>query len=262
MATAKVQRTRAKPKVADKQTPAGRMLAVLDLAAQLGMVSAADLMYLLDLPRPTAHRLIASLEDLQLLQKLPVKGKFAVAPRMVRLAAGLLKSTIVYAPMQTLLTGLAEKTGETCSLAMMSNGEVEYIASAIGNSPLTLQFQAGQRAPLHCTSSGRVFLASLEDKELEKFLSTGPWDSVTQAAVVEPLQLAEQVKKVRSQGFALNDSEYISGVVGAAVPVVNADGFVNAVLTLSAPKSRKRLDDIKALLPMMKSYAGRIARIL
>jgi DNA-binding IclR family transcriptional regulator len=262
MASNRTTRPKPGPALADRQTPAARMLAVLDLAAQLGMVSAADLMYQLDLPRPTAHRLIASLEALQLLQKLPVKGKYAVAPRMVRLATGLLRSTIVYAPMQTLLARLAEKTGETCSVAVMSKGELEYIASAIAHSPLTLQFQAGQRAPLHCTSSGRIFLAGLDDAELDKFLSTGPWQSADQAAVVEPAQLAEQVRRARKDGHALNDSGYIAGVVGAAVPIAHADGFVHAALTLSAPKSRKSLDDVRALLPLLKNYAARIARIL
>jgi IclR family transcriptional regulator, acetate operon repressor len=243
-------------------TPVERLFAVLELAAKMGLISAADAVYMLDLPRPTAHRMISTLEGLGFLQKMPVKGKYAVAPKLVSLASSVLGSTIVYAPLQTLLTTIAQRTGETCGIALMSMGEVEYIASVKGQSPLTLQFQAGQKAPLHCTSSGQVFLAGLEPEALNKFLATGPWDPMTASTVTEPKALAERLRKVRAQGFACNESEYIQGVVGAAVPITNRDGQVTAALTISAPKSRRTLADITAMVPTLKTFADRISRIL
>lgn len=247
---------------ATTDTPVGRLFAVIELASKLGMVSAADIVYMLDLPRPTAHRMIATLEGLNFLQKMPVKGKYAVAPRLVGLATAILSSTIVYAPIQTLLTTVAQRTGETCGIALMAMGEVEYIASVKGQSPLTLQFQAGQRAPLHCTSSGQVLLANQDAEQLARFLATGPWEATTEFTVTQAKVLAERLKKVRAQGYAMNDSEYISGVVGAAVPIRNPDRQVIAALTVSAPRSRRSLDEIAAMVPTLRSYADRIGRIL
>ena len=243
-------------------TPVERLFSVLSLAAKMGMISAADVVNMLDLPRPTAHRMISALESLDYLQKMPIKGKYAVAPKLVALAGSILGSTIVYAPIQTLLSTLAQRTGETCGLALMSMGEVEYIASVMGQSPLTLQFQAGQKAPLHCTSSGQVFLAGLESEHLQKFLATGPWEAMTEFTVTDPRVLEQRLKKVRSQGFASNDSEYIVGVVGAAVPITNADGQVVAALTLSAPRSRRTLGEVHAMVPALKNFADRIRRAL
>lgn len=243
-------------------TPVGRLFAVIELAAKMGMISAADIVYMLDLPRPTAHRMISTLEGLDFLQKMPVKGKYAVAPKLVGLATSVLSSTIVYAPIQTLLTTVAQRTGETCGIALMAMGEVEYIASVMGQSPLTLQFQAGQRAPLHCTSSGQVFLASLDAEHLAKFLATGPWEATTEFTVTQPKVLAERLRKVKSQGYAMNDSEYISGVVGAAVPIKSKDDQVIAALTISAPRSRRSLDEISAMVPTLRTYADRIGRVL
>jgi DNA-binding IclR family transcriptional regulator len=60
----------------------------------------------------------------------------------------------------------------------------------------------------------------------------------------------------------MNDSEYIVGVVGVAVPVKNKDGRTLASLTISAPKTRKSLDDFKALVPVLKNSAARIARVI
>ncbi|WP_369630360.1 MULTISPECIES: IclR family transcriptional regulator [unclassified Variovorax] len=243
-------------------TPVERLFAVLNLAAKMGMISAADIVYLLDLPRPTAHRMIATLEELQFLQKMPVKGKYAVAPKLVGLATSILSSTIVYAPIQALLTAVAQKTGETCGLALMSSGEVEYIASVMGQSPLTLQFQAGQKAPLHCTSSGQIFLAALPPDELAKFMASGPWEPLTPKTVTAPKVLLERLRKVKNQGYAANESEYIAGVVGAAVPIQNTEGQVVAALTISAPKSRRTLEDVVAMVPTLTTYADRIRRAI
>lgn len=261
MSTSSSKKTK-KASTAVVGSPVERLFAVLNLAAKMGMVSAADIVYLLDLPRPTAHRMIASLEELQFLQKMPVKGKYAVAPKLVGLATSILSSTIVYAPIQALLTAVAAKTGETCGLALMSFGEVEYIASVMGQSPLTLQFQAGQKAPLHCTSSGQVFLASLPPEELATFMASGPWEPLTPKTITEPKALHERLRKVKNQGYAANESEYIVGVVGAAVPIQNNDGQVVAALTISAPKSRRSLEDVVAMVPTMTTYADRIRRAI
>ena len=60
----------------------------------------------------------------------------------------------------------------------------------------------------------------------------------------------------------MNDSEYISGVVGAAVPIKNKEAQVTAALTISAPRSRRSLDEIGGIVPMLRTYADRIGRIL
>src|SRR5690242_19594210 len=116
-------------------TPVARLFAVLELASKMGMISAADAVYMLDLPRPTAHGMIATLKELDFLPKMPIKGKYAIAPKLVGLASAILSSTIVYAPIQTLLSAVAQRTGETWALALMAMGEVEYIASVPGQSP-------------------------------------------------------------------------------------------------------------------------------
>jgi IclR family acetate operon transcriptional repressor len=51
-------------------------------------------------------------------------------------------------------------------------------------------------------------------------------------------------------------------VVGAAVPIRNKEGQVTAALTISAPRSRRSLDEISAMVPILKNYADRIGRIL
>ena len=246
----------------DPASPVARVFAVLELAASAGSVGTAQVVDHLGIPRPSAHRIVAMLEGMGYLQKLPGRGGYGPAPRLVGLAADIMSATVVYAPLQLVLADLARRTGETCSLAMLSGGEVEYIASAYGQSPLTLQFQAGQRTPIHCTSSGRIFLAHMPEERLARFLATGPWQAITPNTITDPKVLREELLTIRRQGYATNDSEYIVGVVGAAVPVRSEEDRILAVLTISAPKIRMTLERLTGFIPAMRSAAAKIARAI
>lgn len=246
----------------DASSPVARLFAVLELAASAGTISVARIVDLLGIPRPSAHRIVATLEGMGYLQKLPGRSGYGPAPRLVGLASDIMSATVVYAPLQLALADLARRTGETCSLAMLSGGEVEYIASAFGNSPLTLQFQAGQRTPIHCTSSGRLFLANMPEERLSRFLATGPWQAITPHTITDPKALREELLLIRRQGYATNDSEFIVGVVGAAVPVRSEDDRILAALTITAPKIRMTLETLTGFIPAMRSAAARIARAI
>jgi DNA-binding IclR family transcriptional regulator len=257
-------KSRARRRIADGSedgpSPVARVFSVIELTAAAGSISVSQIVEALGIPRPSAHRIVSTLEAMRFLQNLPGRGKYGPAPRLIELAADIMSSTVVYAPLQLTLAELARKLGETCSLAMVSGGEVEYIASAFGNSALTLQFEAGQRTPIHCTSSGRIFLANIPEERLEKFLATGPWQAITPHTIIDPRAMRRELELIRRQDYALNDSEFIVGVVGAAVPVRSNDDKVLAALSVSAPKIRVSLERLKEFIPALRSAAVRIAQ--
>jgi len=67
-------------------------------------------------------------------------------------------------------------------------------------------------------------------------MASGPWEPLTPKTVTEPKVLLERLRKVKNQGYAANESEYIAGVVGAAVPIQNANGSRGGAHDLCAKK--------------------------
>ncbi|MEX3960334.1 IclR family transcriptional regulator [Trinickia sp. EG282A] len=190
------------------------------------------------------------------------RGRYQAGPRLLELATKTLAASAFHGPIHALLTDVSRRTSETVSLGVMRGSEVVYIDSAIGNSPLTLNFQKGHRTPVHCTSSGRVFLANMEKKQLEAFMLSGPWEAITPYTIVDPGRLRHEIEQVRKQGYASNDSEFAIGVVGAAVPVDGSNGRTIACLSISAPKARKSLEEVTLLAPMLQAAALRITKML
>ncbi len=212
--------------------------------------------------KTTAHRLVSNLEEFGFLEHGMERGRYQIGPRLLELATNILAASTSHGPIHALLMELSRRTAETVSLGVMRGSEVVYIDSAIGNSPLTLNFQKGHRAPAHCTSSGRVFLANMEKKQLDAYMLSGPWEPITPYTIVDPDRLRQEIETVRKQGFASNDSEFAIGVVGAAVPISGPNGRIIACLSISAPKARKSLDEITMLVPSMQAAAARITKIL
>lgn len=243
-------------------SPTERAFHIIEMTAQHGRISTADIVTALSIPKTTAHRLIGNLEEFGFLEHGMERGRYQVGPRLLELATNILAASASHGPIHALLMELSRRTAETVSLGVMRGSEVVYIDSAIGNSPLTLNFQKGHRAPLHCTSSGRVFLANMEKKQIDAYMLSGPWEPITPYTIVDPDRLRQEIEQVRKQGYATNDSEFAIGVVGAAVPITGHNGRVIACLSISAPKARKSLEEVTLLVPQIQAAALRIMKIL
>ncbi|WMY10981.1 IclR family transcriptional regulator [Paraburkholderia phenoliruptrix] len=243
-------------------SPTERAFHIIEMTAELGRVSTANIVTALGIPKTTAHRLVSNLEEMGFLEHGMERGRYEVGPRLLELATNILAASTSRGAIHALLMELSRRTSETVSLGIMRGSEVVYIDSAIGNSPLTLNFQKGHRAPAHCTSSGRVFLAHMEKKQLDAYMLSGPWEPITPYTIVDPDRLRQEIELVRKQGYANNDSELAIGVVGAAVPIASPTGRVVACLSISAPKARKSLDEVTMLVPTLQAASLRITKIL
>lgn len=242
-------------------TPVERIFAILNLTAEQGMIATADVVRALDIPRATAHRLLTNLETFGLLRHTPFKGKYSAAPKLVTFATSLFASNPVYLPIKTLLLGLTQRTGESHSINIYSNGEVEYFDGTDISSSMW-QLRTGHKSPLHCTGAGQVFLAGFDDENLDRFLQTGPWEQVTPNTLTTRESLYERVMQVRKQGYTIADSEYTEGIIIGSVPIKNKAGKVVAALGMRVTKLSYNISKVAELIPTMQAYANRIGKLL
>ncbi len=90
-------------------------------------VTLAELSMLLDLPKPTAHRLAQQLECERFLERDPVTRRFTVGARMVDLATASLGASLRQGPRRAILRQLTRETGETSTVGVMVMGEVHWV---------------------------------------------------------------------------------------------------------------------------------------
>jgi DNA-binding IclR family transcriptional regulator len=234
-------------------------LAVLAAVARAQTTSISSLAVDLAMPVATAHRTCSELERLGYLQRVPGTRLWTVGHRLVGLAADALTAAAGSLAANAVLRELTAKIGEVASFAVQSGEDVLYVASVESPHELTLSFRAGRRAPLFCTSSGRLFLARLDDQTVLEYLRSVRRPAFTRYTVRDPDELLAIIRRVRKQGYAMTYQEYVIHIVGAAVPVMGEDGTFFGAVSIAAPDIRTGKARMREFLPALRRAAVRLA---
>lgn len=241
---------------ADKDQPLDRTLAVLECVLDApGRFSATTLAAELGLPLPSVARLVVQLEARGLIRRVLGTRQLAPGARLLGLGLGAARAAFMGDAPHQLLVSLAAQLREHCQIGVISGTEVVYLDSAKGARGASLQFEPGEHAPIHCTSTGKLFLAELDDAELVRVIGRRPLRRFTPSTITNPAGLIEEVKMVRRRGWAATDSEYAAGVVGCAVPIRGRDNVMIASLAVAVPAARTTASAVHRFVPALREAA-------
>ena len=140
---------------------------------------------------------------------------------------------------------LAQRTGETVNLAVLSDGAALYMDQVAGSSALQPHNWVGQRIPLHATSNGKVLLSALEPSEVSRQVPV--LQPYTARTITTPKALQKELDEVRARGYAIAVDELEIGLTAVAAPVRDGYGDVLASMSISGPTFRldeRRLPDM------------------
>jgi DNA-binding IclR family transcriptional regulator len=242
---------------------AERCLRLLAVLAQEGRaLSLAELGVRLGLPKATTHRLCAQLIDGGYLARDTDEKSFAVGPALRRLAFDTLNHGVVRGLRHEVLAALVMQIGETCNFTTLDGTQVLYIDRVEAQWPLRLTLDVGSHVPLHCTASGKLFLASLGSAERDALIAALPLPAMTRRTITGAKALKAECERIAKQGWSSDDEEFITGLIAVAVPVRDEAGTVRAAIAVHAPTARFNLSQAKAALPKLKAAALRMAALL
>lgn len=257
-------RPKAESQIAEKGGAAlTKALQVLEaITASVEPVALADLTERVALPKPSLHRLLGQLEAAGMVQRELGGKRFVVGPRATSLAVGSLAAWARLPPTHAVLMRLVDRIQESCNLGVMDRDEVLYIDRVECNWPLRTVITVGTRVPLHCTSTGKLFLAHMPPARRRRLLSALPLERRTPNTIVEPAALEPQLVRARRDGYATNNQESMVGLIGFGVPVLDKTGRMIAGLALQAPEPRLSVEAAQRHLPALKQAAAELAAML
>ncbi len=134
------------------------------------------------------------------------------------------------------LEHLANATRATSHLAVPSGNKSLIVVVQESPERVRAASKPGFLADLHCSSTGKCFLAHLMHDPIGWFVETNP-PSHTNASITDPQQLSQELDHIRERGYAVDHEEYSKGVRCCAAPVRNAAGTVIAAVGVTAPSS-------------------------
>lgn len=240
--------------------PLDRAFAVLGAVADAARpISITEIAADCALPVPTVHRLAGQMERRGLLARSLGSKRFVVGPALVRLGTASLEAALRVDRPHQVLVSLAERLGEHCQIGRRVDNAIVYFDSARAPRSDGLYFEHGGRAPLHCTSIGKLFLADMGDADLDAWLRHHTLDRLTTSTIVAAGALKALVNRVRRENWAVSNQEFIAGVVGCAVPIRDGSGRLIAGLGISAPSARVPFEQLASFRQLMEASAAEIA---
>lgn len=215
----------------------------------------------LGMARAAALRVLATLEHLGYLHS---SGRaYSLTPRVLGLGYAYLSSLGFRAVARPIADALMRETGETCSIGVLDRGDVVYVLRCEARRIIRIDLTAGSRIPAYVNSMGRVLLAALPERELQRYLTALKPVAVTRRTVVRKDDLKRVIAGVRAAGWCYIEGEVEEGIAGIAAPIRDRDGATVAALNLSLVHSRYSQRHIKSgLLPKLLAGVRRIEGIV
>ena len=242
---------------------AERSLRLLALLANEGRaLSLADLATRLSLPKGTVHRLCTQLLATGFLTRDVDERSFSVGPTLRQLAFDTLNHGVVRGLRHEVLAELVGRVGETCNFTTLDGAQVLYLDRVEADWPLRLTLDVGSHVPLHCTASGKLFLALMSQRDRNALIGQLTLVRMTANTLTSADKLRAECDAIAACGYACDREEFIAGLIAIAVPVFGAGGEVRAAIAVHAPTARMTLDDAVAHIDALKAAAGRMTALL
>ena len=247
--------------------PLDRAIAILTFVAeQKKALSAAEIAAALGFPLATAHRLIGNLENRGLIQKALGTKRYLVGSKLVTLAAKTIGAAFRTVRRHAVLSAVADRIGEQCEIWRRSRDNVVvYDRPAFGQKQqqkLVASSIPETRAPLHCTSTGKIYMSRLPAKVRQRLVHSLSLVRYTPTTIADPEELLALLEETRSRGWAKTNEEFVRGVVGCAVPIVSPAGDLIACLGVSVPAARVGFAGLDAFIGPLQQAAALLSETI
>lgn len=183
---------------------------------------------------PTAYRVMATLNTLGYTRTGP-DGRYELTAKVLELGyEGLVwfGLTDFIAPR---LQKFHEETGLNIFISVLTSGAALDILSLVRPGSLST---LGRTFPLYCTPGGKCLLSYMEKKAQHALLADIELVKRTSRTVTDIRALEEELDEARARGYASSIDEYVPGVSGVGVPLINSAGECIASIACTLPSGQ------------------------
>ena len=243
-------------------TPTLRLFALLEVIAERDQLfSLQTLVDETGLPKPTLHRMLQLLESAGLLQREGDGRHYSTGVRLRRLAENLMLNSTYHGARHAVLRHLVEELGESCNITALSGNEVVYLDRVETAAPLRFYLHPGSRVPAHCSASGKLLLSQMTAAQRQRLLAHAPLEAYTPRTLTKLDALEREIKRVERDGYALDNEEFLPGLMCVAVLVPVNEGRSNLCVAVQAPMVRVTKERALTMLPALRRAASSLAQI-
>lgn len=221
-------------------------------------MSLAEVAAATGLSRPTARRILLTLEELGYARS--GDGRFALTPRVLELGMAYVSSMGLWEVAKPHMRQLVAQVDESVSIAQLDGSDIVYVARVAVPKIVALRVEIGTRFPALATSLGKVLLAALPTAELENALAQPGRSGLVPRWQPDTEERNAVLREVRARGWAVTDQDLALGIRSVAVPLRDGEGRVIAALNVNSHAAETSMETVtEEYLPLLLQTAGAIS---
>ena len=213
-----------------------------------------------NLPRTSVMRIVKTLVHENFLRE--ESKLYYPGTSLIHLGLATLNNIDIQNVSKDVLKELTSKTGETSHIAVRMKDRSLLLEVYDSPELVKVSSKAGTLTHLHCSSTGKIFIANMEDKELIEFCQNNELEKRTKNTITSLSKLIKEKEKILSQGYAFDDEEYHEHVRCLAAPIKDAYGKVVAAIGITATITRFTYDKLDYYADTVKDAASKISQKL
>ncbi|KIL38380.1 transcriptional regulator [Gordoniibacillus kamchatkensis] len=206
----------------------------LDSDKEMGV---SELSRQLQLSKGAVHKLLMTLESEGFIKQNPANKQYSLGYTLLELGNKVLRNHDLSEFAKPFLRKLAESTNELVCLCVQDEFDAIYVDKIDSKYPIRFNVEAYRRFPLYATSAARVILAFQDDEVIDHILS-GEIRTFTPYSLKDPAGIKERLHAIRQRGYEMSSNLRNEGVTGIAAPIRDANGAVNASISIIGPSDR------------------------
>lgn len=216
-----------------------------------------------DLSKSTVHRLLATLIDLNYVNKDRDTEKYKLGYRVIYLSRNLIDNTEIISIANPFLEDLSAEVNETIHLCIEDRGEVLYVDKIESNQTIRMISKVGNRAPMYCTGVGKVLLSGADQNQFDNIVEKTNFIIHTPTTITGKEQLKREMELIKEQGYALDNVEHEEGIRCIAAPIFDSLGKVIASFSIAGPSNRITMERIESeLIEKIKKTSIEVSKVL
>jgi IclR family transcriptional regulator, KDG regulon repressor len=223
-------------------------------------ISLSELSRTAGFSQSTAHRILSALKARGYVRQNSENSKYKLSLKLFELGNMTGRHLNLKEESLHLLKRLATQTMETAYLIIKDEDMALCLERIDGNPAIRiLTLEIGRRQPLHLGAAPKVLLAYLGEKEIDRIIQAVGLEAWTAYTTTNPIQLKQELKQIREQGYAVSVDDVTVGVAAVGVPVFDFKDEVICSISIGGMSNNFKDDRLPMIINAVKTAAKELS---
>ena len=213
----------------------------------------------LDIAKSTVHGMASALEEVGAVIRDPVTKKYRLGFMLFQIGRLAYSQIDLKTSARPVMEDLMAKTQTSVFLGTLNWDHVTVLDIVESRQDLKITAPIGTTMPLFAGAVGKVFLASMEEEQSAKLIKSKGLPRYTENSIVDEELYFQELKRVKEQGYAVDNEEYILGVRAVASPIMGL-GQLRSAIWMVGFKASLDKTKLKPHIQQTKKAAAAIGR--